>query len=123
MPKQIPGAYQDILVFDISVHNTLTATSVDRLDHLGEEYLGKGLVKESLLADEVEEVLARSRPLQDDDERVVALKAVKQFYNVRTVSHSMEKTNFKWNFEAVYLFVKKNIVSQLFSRLGHSSKN
>ena len=71
--------------------------------HLNEEVLSELLVKAASLRDEVEEVLARLRPLHDDDEGVLALEAVQDLDDVRTPEHLPQEANLERNWVAVDL--------------------
>ena len=71
--------------------------------HLNEEVLSELLVEAASFRDEVEEVLARLRPLHDDDEGVLALEAVQDLDDVRTTEHLPQEANFERNWVAVDL--------------------
>ena len=58
--------------------DSLTLAGYHRLHDLPEEVPCELLLQTPLLRDEIEQVLARFRPLHDDDEGVVALVAVDQ---------------------------------------------
>ena len=61
--------------------------------HLAKEVSGEVLLEHALLGDEVEEVLARLRPLHDDDEGVVALKVVDESDHAGHVGHAVHEAD------------------------------
>ena len=89
-----PEVDQEVLILDVAVDAPLAVAGDHGLDHLPEEVPRHLLLQHPLLCDEVEEVLARLRPLHDNEKRVVTLEAVEDLDHPGTSIDLLQQTDF-----------------------------
>ncbi len=99
--------HQDVLVLDVSVHNTHFVDLGHCADDLAEKVSGQRFWKGTLLRDVVEEVHDRIWTLHDDDERVWLLVEVQKLDDAVDVVHFCHQADFHRDHAPVQLKVQK----------------
>src|SRR6218665_2944757 len=79
----------------------------ERLENLTQEVPCLRFVKNALLSDVVEEVLAGVRPIHHDDKTVGLLEVVDQLNYAVNMSKFLEKTDLNWQRLSIHLHKKK----------------
>ena len=101
---------QEVLVLDVSVDDPLAVASNDRFDNLPEEVPGKLLFQDSLLGDEVKQVLAVRGLLHHVDEGVVPLVEVDQPDDAVDGLNLRQKLQLKRHSVTIHLKMKQTMV-------------
>lgn len=94
---------ENVLVLDVPVDDSPLMAGDDRLQHLLQEAPCHDLLKSSLLGDEVKEVLAAERALQDQDVGVGTLVKVEQANHARDARDFPQEADFERDALAVVL--------------------
>ena len=100
---------QQVLVLDVSVDDPSPVAGQDGLDHLPEEAASQLLFEDSLLGDEVEEVLSRGGPLHHKDEGVRSLEEVEELDHSLDILDAVQQLQLKWDSPTVEL-QRKNVL-------------
>ncbi len=85
--------HEDVLVFDVPVDDPAAVAGDHRLKDLTEKTPRHRLLQPTLLRDEVEEVLAARRPLQNQDVGVLALVKVEQADHAWDAGHLAQEAD------------------------------
>ena len=98
---------EDVLVLDVAVDDAALVAGQHRPQHLPEEAARHRLLQPPLLRDEVEEVLAAGRPLQDQDVRVGPLVKVQQADHAGHARHLPQQADLQGDALALVLKIEE----------------